>query len=98
MCISKTSKIIHPSPELGKHLDIKDIDCFKPKIRYIALDSKVLVIARTRIEGTWAAYIGAVDGIRHEEEWEKVAACGTKISKDLAKLLFPDFADISYAW
>lgn len=60
----------------------------------IALDKKVLVIASVNKgkNPEWAAYIGAVEGKNHEEEWEYVSKHGTKLSKPIAELLFPEIS------
>lgn len=56
---------------------------------WFALDPKVLVVAIFNLAvGDWAAYVGAVPGVKHEDEWEEVARTGTKIAADLAEMLF----------
>lgn len=62
------------------------------RVSIIALDSKVLVVA---VEGTvldWAAYIGAVQGEDHDSEWQQVRDHGSKLTKEIAEFLFPEFA------
>jgi len=64
---------------------------------YTTLDRKVLVVA---VEGKikdWAAYIGAVEGKNHMKEMDEVAKHGTKIPKEIARLLFPRFAN-DFTW
>ena len=64
--------------------------------RYKVLDTKVIVVA---VEGgihDWACYIGAVQGINHDKEWQKVYTEGSKLPKAVALVLFPDFADLTY--
>ena len=61
------------------------------KTAYRALDTHVLAVVREGAIGDWAAYIGAVDGKRHEDSVEKVASNGTKLPKALAEMLFPEF-------
>ncbi|KKK66155.1 hypothetical protein LCGC14_2264450 [marine sediment metagenome] len=68
-----------------------------PMIRTHALASKVLVVAQTRIEGTWAAYCDAVPGDNHGIEREAVLARGDKLIEEIARVLFPEFADIPYS-
>jgi len=68
-----------------------------PQIRTHALSHNVLVAAKTRIEGKWAAYIRPVPGNNHEFEAARVLTDGTKLSKELALILFPCFKDIPYA-
>jgi len=65
---------------------------------FIALDRKVLVVA---VEGSvkdWSAYIGAVKGNNHSLEAGEVARSGTKISKEIAELLFPTFRDLKWRY
>lgn len=58
---------------------------------YRALDCRVLAVAVKGNVDDWAAYIGAVAGENHEEEWKNVAAHGTKLSQEVAELLFPNW-------
>lgn len=67
-----------------------------PTVRIHALASKVLVVARTRIEGTWSAYCDAVPGDSHNKEWPAVLANGDKLMEEIARILFPQFDDIPY--
>lgn len=70
---------------------------WQPTICRHALTSRVLVVARTRIEGVWAAYADAVPGINHDKEWQNVLDMGDKVSEQIARSLFPQFADVPYA-
>lgn len=70
---------------------------FEPQIAYRALSSHVLVVAATRVEGTWKAYCGAVPGVRHKEEVAAVLRSGDQVGEDLARHLFPGFRDLPYA-
>lgn len=65
------------------------------RIEWYPLDSRVIVVA---VEGAvdWAAYIGAVPGENHDEEWFDVRDHGTKLRREVAKLLFPNFRDLRY--
>ena len=65
--------------------------------RWIALDCRVLVVAAEGYCGDWAAYIGAVEGNSHDEEWEDVLHHGAKLPEKVAVVLFPDFAE-KYTW
>ena len=67
-----------------------------PTIRTHALACKVLVVAKTRVEGTWAAYCDAVPGDNHTKEWPGVLANGDKLMEKTARVLFPEFDDIPY--
>jgi hypothetical protein len=63
-----------------------------------ALDSKVIVVASATVEvGDFVVYIGAVAGEDHEAEWKEVYKHGTKVDYEVAKALFPEFAD-KYHW
>ena len=57
-------------------------------LNWRALDTKVLVVAVKRVEGTWCAYIGAVPGESHEEELQQVKDYGSKLSKEVADAVF----------
>lgn len=70
---------------------------WKTVVKYKSLDRNVIVVANTRIEGKWSAYIGAVDGICHESEYETVLKNGAKLEEKIAMSIFPEFADIPYA-
>ena len=65
-----------------------------PIICMRVLASKVLVVATTRIEGTWAAYCDAVPGDNHLMERDAVLAYGDKLIEEVARVLFPEFDDI----
>ena len=65
---------------------------------YRVLDTKVIAVAVvTKGTDDWSAYIGAVEGKHHDSEWRKVAEKGSKITHDLARILFPDF-NRKYTW
>lgn len=70
---------------------------FTPVIRRRALASRVLVVARTRIEGTWAAYCDAVPGYDHDNEERAVLLRGDKLPERVAAALFPEFDGVPYA-
>ncbi len=72
-------------------------DQFVPTIRRRALATRVLVVARTRIEGTWAAYCDAVPGDDHDREEHAVLNHGTKVHEPWARVIFPEFDDVPYA-
>lgn len=68
------------------------------KCRYFALASRVLAVAKQGGRGDdWSAYIDAVDGKDHDQEWQKVVTHGTKLFYAYAKVMFPDF-DKEYQW
>ena len=105
--MSDTAEYIHPSfvraAELAEPLrshfpkSVDEARAFEPMQRYRALDSKVLVVAQTRVECAWRAYIAAVSGMDHRAEIQAVADYGTTLHEPLARLLFPEFNDIPYA-
>ena len=68
-----------------------------PIIRVRALATCVLVVAQTRIECAWSAYIDAVPGHNHDNEYEAVLAHGAKLDESLARCLFPEFDAVPYA-
>ncbi len=70
---------------------------WKPYVLRVALNRDVLAVAKTRIEGQWGAYIGAVSGANHDDEQEQVLREGGKLSPEVARVLFPQFACIPYA-
>src|SRR5690242_3935776 len=61
----------------------KEAQSFEPLIHHRALSSRVLVVARTRVECAWAAYCDAVDGIDHRLEREGVLDYGSKLDESL---------------
>lgn len=61
------------------------------------LHSQVMCLAKTRIEGEWAAYCFPVPGMNHEEEecfWEEK---GDKLPEAYARVIFPEFEGVPYA-
>ncbi len=70
---------------------------FEPKIRWKPLAERVLVVAKTRIEGAWKAYIDAVPGELHTAEIQEVLDDGDELREDIARILFPEFDDLPYA-
>lgn len=67
------------------HVEGKDTLSEIRKVDWKALDRKVMVVAVEGHAGDWAAYIGAVEGEDHEEEWKEVADHGSKLPRELAK-------------
>lgn len=63
------------------------------KIEWKPLDTHVIVVAAEGGAGEWAAYIGAVPGKKHADEWQEVLRHGTKLSRELAEFLFPVFKE-----
>jgi len=52
------------------------------------LDQHVMVVAKVGHGREFTAYIGAVPGKRDEDEMQDVLENGSKLSKELAKVLF----------
>ncbi len=74
-----------------------EIAKWEPMYDRIALGRQVLVVAVTRVEGKWAAYIGAVPGTYHDTEWRAVRENGDKLQEVIARAIFPTWAPIPYA-
>ncbi len=68
---------------------------------YRALSTKVLVVAIVNQYDTgyedWAAYIDAVEGQSHKNEFMDVARYGSKIDQRIAAIIFPALAE-KYQW
>ena len=82
-------------PERGDSLEV--VNGWVPETRRMALATHVLVVANSRIEGTWAAYIGVVPGVNHDREWQEVRKSGSKLDKHIALAMFPLFDGVPYA-
>lgn len=65
------------------------------RVVYRPLAMRVLAVAVERYEG-WAAYVDAVPGMKHSEEWEAVSRVGDKLPEEVARLLFPSFRGQPY--
>ena len=70
---------------------------WEPQVAVFALSSKIIAVANTRVEGRWKAYIDAVPGKNHDEEWQDVRRQGVAVPHEIAKAIFPGFAAIRYA-
>lgn len=81
-------------PEPGNR---EECDAWRPYVRYRALAGRVLVVAKTRIEGAWAAYCDAVPGQNHDREHEEVLRHGSKLLEEWARPLFPELEGVPYA-
>ena len=76
---------------------VDEAQVFEPLIRFRPLSARVLCVARTRVECSWAAYVDAVPGMSHCKETAPVLDYGAKLAEPLARILFPEFADVPYA-
>jgi hypothetical protein len=62
------------------------------------LSCRVIVVATANLDvGDWSAYIDAVPGRCHREEYQEVGRSGNKLPRKVAELLFPEEA-IRYHW
>lgn len=68
------------------------------KTEWKPLDRRVIAVAVEGAVGDWAAYIGAVEGESHEHEWREVKAHGTKLRREVAELLFPEFKGLNWRY
>lgn len=66
------------------------------KMNYVVLDTRVIAVAIEGEAHDWAAYIGAVEGNNHSQEYKEVAEHGNKLPKYVAEILFPDFKKLSW--
>ena len=72
-----------------------DVEHEGRKCQLRVLDREVLVVA-TRTIGGWKAYIGVVAAKCHADEWPEILKYGHTLSEDVARFLFPDFAEFDY--
>ena len=70
---------------------------WKPSVRTCYLSDDIMVAARTRIEGSWAAYIGTVSGHSHDYDRDVVLLKGNKLPADIARVVIPCFAEMPYS-
>lgn len=76
---------------------VEEAHAWQPIRRVRPLATRVLAVAQTRITCEWAAYVDAVPGRRHDDEWEMVLQHGAKLREDVARVLFPEFKQVPYA-
>ena len=77
-------------------IETKNIE-FEPQIFSRSLARNIVVVARTRIEGSWKAYIGSTDEGSHKDAIPDILAYGTAVTESLARTIFPLFKDVPYA-
>ncbi len=83
--------------------DLNSPDCqaaaesWSPTFSVRALHRRVLVVAKTRIEGAWSAYIFVVPGQNHDLEWKLWETEGDKLHRNVACAIFPTMAGLPYA-
>ena len=73
-----------------------EANVWRPRVLHVALATRVLVVARTRVEGMWCAYIDAVPGMHHGIELGAVLDLGSKLPESFARVLFPQFEGVPY--
>ena len=76
---------------------VEEAQAWTPIVTWRALSSRVLVVAKTRVECAWAAYCDAVPGINHANEVEEVTKHGAKLEEKFARALFPGMKEVPYA-
>lgn len=91
------------NPEEDIKAAVKDIHdnhdkMWEATIRFIALHQHVLVVAKTRIEGAWSAFCGPVPGMNHQFEWQEVTQTGEVLPEKVARVLFPEYDELPYAY
>ena len=88
------------SEPLRSHFPKSPAECrdWEPLVLHRALSSRVLAVAVTRIECSWAAYCDAVPGMNHHEEVGAVRERGSKLDEPVARAIFPRFAEVPYAY
>lgn len=65
----------------------------KQQVRVIAWN--IIAVATPTIDG-WKAFIAPVAGRNHDNEWPAVLQTGTTVDEDIARAMFPNFADVPY--
>ena len=70
---------------------------FEPQIFRQTLAHDIVVVAKTRIEGTWKAYIGSTKERRHEDAVPVILMRGAPVHEAMARALFPHFKDLPCA-
>ena len=72
-------------------------DEFKPQFYRHMLHRNVMVLAKTRIEGTWKAYCFPVPGKNHDAEEHLWETEGSQLSEKVARTMFGFLEDVPYA-
>lgn len=75
----------------------------KEEFRQYTLATKVLavVVINRKEDGEifdWSAYIDAVKGHNHNNEWQRVCSMGDKLPLEIAKVLFLDLPIDNFRW
>lgn len=70
---------------------------FEPQVLWLTLARDIVVVAQTRVEGTWKAYVGYTDERSHKDAIPEVLAHGAAIREPIARAIFQKFKDLPYA-
>lgn len=68
------------------------------RVRYTPLSMRVIAVAVEGEVGDWSAYIDAVEGKNHFIEYKRVLENGTKLPREVAEILFPEFKDLNWRY
>ena len=68
---------------------------FKPKMYHLLLHRQVMVVARTRADGTWKAYCFPVPGVDHDAEEALWETEGSQLPERFARAMFGYLKDLS---
>jgi hypothetical protein len=67
------------------------------RFKWKPLNTHVLVVAVIDDEyNNFAAYIGAVPGQNHDNEYQAIARSGSKLVESIARAIFPSLSGIEY--
>jgi len=66
------------------------------RMQYTVLGQNVLAVAKEGAVNDWAAYIDAVPGVNLAEEVKHVMDRGDKLPEAVARVLFPEFRDLTW--
>lgn len=95
----KALKALEEKKEEGMPKGVFELKQGKKYQRYILARRVMAVAVYDEKVGDWAAYVDAVPGHRHEEEWQEVVDHGLKLPKRVAEVLFPALAaNENLAW
>lgn len=75
----------------------EEVRAWQPFIVRRVLTRRVMIVAKTRVECAWAAYMDAVPGCNHDSEQEAVLRHGDKLLEETARFFFPEFDWVPYA-
>lgn len=73
---------------------------YEHEAEYCALASRVMTFAVVNITvGDWAAYVDAIPGENHDEEFDQLLEkrSSTKLPYAIAKIIYPHY-DAKYVW